>query len=44
MRETGSADREEPKKIESEISALTVELERHREDAKKSHDYIETKI
>ena len=42
--QTGSADREEQKKIESEIRALTVELERHHEDAKKSRDYyIETK-
>ena len=44
IHQTGSADREEQRKIESEISALTVELERHCEDAKKSHDYyIETK-
>ena len=34
IRETGSADSEEQKRIEAEISTLTTELERHREDAK----------
>ena len=44
IRQTGSADGEEQKRIEAEITALTEELEKHREDAKKSHEYyIETK-
>ena len=33
IRQTESADSEEQKRIEAEISTLTTELERHREDA-----------
>ena len=39
IRQTGSADSEEQKTIEAEIAALTEKLEKHCENAKKSHDY-----
>ena len=44
IRQTGSAEEEEQKRIESEIVTLTSELEAHCQNAKKSHDYYnETK-
>ena len=45
IHQTGSADGEEQKRIEAEITALTEELEKHHEEAKKSHEYyIQLKI
>ena len=44
IRQTGSADEEEQKKMEAEISSINSRLEAHRQSAKKSHDYyLETK-
>ena len=39
IQQTGSAEEEEQKKIESEIATIASELEAHRQNAKKSHDY-----
>ena len=39
IRQTGSADGQQQSQVESEIAQISSDLEIHREQARKSHDY-----